>query len=113
MFGRAPTILMIRKRLLLLGRGMVWPEEEAVSSKQTKENTLVVVGYGLRPRTFAPLRTWVPHISLVFGEMWDSTALTLKLFIPNQQLRSTSVSPTSRQKRARYGAPMFVVRQGL
>src|SRR5580658_7933530 len=68
---------------------------------------------GLRPKTFAPPRTWVPHISLVFGEMCDSTALTRKVFIPDQQLRSTSVSPTSRQKRARYGAPMFVAGQGL
>ena len=28
--------------------------------------------------TFPQSRTWVPHISLVFGEMWDSTALSRK-----------------------------------
>src|SRR5271165_6781869 len=45
--------------------------------------------------------------------MWDSTALAPKLPIPNQQFRSTSVSPISRQKRARYGAPLSAVGQGL
>jgi hypothetical protein len=67
-------------------------------------------------RTRSPVQSCVQEIrgiSLVFGEMWDSTALTPKLFTPNQQLRSTFVSPTSREKRARYGAPMFVYRQGL
>jgi hypothetical protein len=49
----------------------------------------------------------VPHISLVFGEMWDSTALTPKLFNPIDSLRVTSFTPTSREKRARCGAPTF------
>jgi hypothetical protein len=30
--------------------------------------------------TFPQSRSWVPHISLVFGEMWDSTALSPKIF---------------------------------
>ena len=33
----------------------------------------------------ASQRTWVPHISLVFREMWDSTALTPKLLTRNPQ----------------------------
>jgi hypothetical protein len=35
-----------------------------------------------------------------FGEMWDSTALTLKLFTPNQQLRSTSLWAKSEERMA-------------
>jgi hypothetical protein len=31
-------------------------------------------------KTFPESRSWVPHISLVFGEMWDSTALSPKIF---------------------------------
>ena len=30
--------------------------------------------------TFPQSRTWVPHISLVFGEMWDSTGLSPNIF---------------------------------
>jgi hypothetical protein len=30
--------------------------------------------------SFPQSRTWVPRISLVFGEMWDSTALSPKIF---------------------------------
>jgi hypothetical protein len=30
--------------------------------------------------TFPQGKTWVPHISLVFGEMWDSTALSPNIF---------------------------------
>jgi hypothetical protein len=29
---------------------------------------------------FPQSKIWVPHISLVFGEMWDSTALPPKIF---------------------------------
>jgi hypothetical protein len=34
----------------------------------------VVIAFGFYPRTCR----WVPHISLVFREMWDTTELTLK-----------------------------------
>jgi hypothetical protein len=52
-------------------------------------------------------RIWVPHISLVFREMWDSTALAPKLFTLRQQLRATSVSRKTSEIRG-----TFVVRQG-
>jgi hypothetical protein len=62
-------------------------------------------------RTRGPVQSCVQEIrgiSLVFREMWDSTALTPKLFTTLNSLRGTFVSPTSREKRARYGAPGFV-----
>jgi hypothetical protein len=33
--------------------------------------------------TLPQSKTWVPHISLVFGEMWDSTALSPKSSPPS------------------------------
>jgi hypothetical protein len=45
-------------------------------------------------------------ISLVFCEMWDTTALYLRLFHCTGNEYQGSWYPTSRKKRARYGAPM-------
>jgi hypothetical protein len=57
----------------------------------------------------------VPHISLVFREMWDTADLGSPLLIemPSPRRESKISSrvlwyPTSREKRARYGAPEFV-----
>jgi hypothetical protein len=45
----------------------------------------------------------VPHISLDFREMWD--AANLNLSDPKKEARRALWYPTSREKRARYGAP--------
>ena len=63
----------------------------------------------------------MPHISLVFREMWDSTAVHRSLSTGNRfqcpwsskpcTLKGQGLwNPTSREKRARYGAP--VIREG-
>jgi hypothetical protein len=49
---------------------------------------------------------WVPHISLVFREMWDTTSLHRPVFPPHWQRTLRFAFPTSREKRARYGAPI-------
>src|SRR3984957_18049888 len=71
----------------------------------------------LRLTQYLSLRFWgscpatykgAPHLAR-FWRDWDSTALTPN---PSHQIntsRSTFVSPTSRQKRARCGAPLYVV----
>jgi hypothetical protein len=46
----------------------------------------------------------VPHISLVFREMWDTTNLNLFSDL-QKEARGALWYPTSREKRARYGAP--------
>ena len=47
----------------------------------------------------------MPHISLVFREMWDTTGLSLQLLGCVETLNEDWLYPTSREKRARYGAP--------
>jgi len=56
-------------------------------------------------RVFLPsAKRGVPHISLVFREMWDTTNLNL-FFDLQKEARGALRHPTSREKRARYGAP--------
>jgi len=48
----------------------------------------------------------VPHISLVFGEMWDSTALTPRLLTLNQQFEvDIRQSHISRKTNEMWGTP--------
>jgi hypothetical protein len=50
-----------------------------------------------------------PHISLVFREMWDATALTHKLQFHNEHLRSrVVVSHISRKTSEMWGTREFV-----
>jgi hypothetical protein len=63
-----------------------------------------LLGFRIRPDHGA----WVPHISLVFREMWDATALSLPPLSFNRPFRAEGRGqwyPTSREKRARCGAP--------
>ncbi len=55
-------------------------------------------------------QTRVPHISPDFGEMWGLTAANLGVFVRVNRTGGNLLIPTSRQKKARYGAPSFVVR---
>src|SRR5882724_4516129 len=48
----------------------------------------------------------VPHISLVFCEMWDTTVFDLECLLRTGSLRDRAGYPTSREKRARCGAPV-------
>ena len=47
----------------------------------------------------------VPHISLVFREMWDTAAPPSSFITANDGSGKDPWYPTSREKRARYGAP--------
>src|ERR1700722_7601730 len=56
----------------------------------------------------------VPHIWPSFGQMWELTDAGATVPVTSENFRSaTSLIPTSRQNRARYGAPSFVVRKRL
>jgi hypothetical protein len=48
----------------------------------------------------------VAHISLVFREMWETTAPNLQLCLATDSVGSRSLNPTSREKRA--GCPDFL-----
>jgi hypothetical protein len=49
----------------------------------------------------------VPHISVVFCEIWDTAALEPSLSMTNQKLGyAPQWNPTSRKTRARCGAPV-------
>src|SRR5580698_6237009 len=63
------------------------------------------VGCNVAHRVFLPsANRGVPHISLVFRETWDATNLNLSSDI-QKEARGALWYPTSREKRARYGAP--------
>src|ERR1700723_2282641 len=46
-----------------------------------------------RPKTLTPLRQWVPHISLVFREMWNTPALAPNLSHPVSSLGQHPLVP--------------------
>jgi hypothetical protein len=53
-------------------------------------------------------RGWVPHISLVFREMWDTTNLNVRAYRVQKPAGLALWCPTSREKPARCGAPSIV-----
>jgi hypothetical protein len=61
---------------------------EPARRPQVCENS-AVSRTGALVQDFRPTTNHGCPTSLVFGDMWDSTALTPKLFTPNQQLRSS------------------------
>src|SRR5271170_4035573 len=71
-----------------------WAASWLSSGSVTIGNFLPLHYMSFPVQRLAPPRKGVPHISLVFGEMWDSTALTPKLPTPNQQFKvNTRYSP--------------------
>jgi hypothetical protein len=65
----------------------------------TTENSVLTTEHG------------VPHISLVFREMWDTTAVNHNRSAPNRHLRSKLVvSHISRKTSEMWGTPCSVVR---
>jgi hypothetical protein len=55
------------------------------------------------PETLPVKKCWVPHISLVFREMWDSTALTPELLDTMGGLRASTVESTLTHQSSFYG----------
>jgi hypothetical protein len=48
----------------------------------------------------------VPHISPSFGEMWESAEAGVRVLVAAEKFPvREQLDPTSRQKKARYGAP--------
>src|ERR1700733_2157853 len=57
----------------------------------------------------AATKSWVPHISLVFREMWDTTTLDLRTLEPNRHFSLRSVvSHISRKTSEIWGTLSFV-----
>jgi hypothetical protein len=54
-------------------------------------------------------KSWVPHISLVSREMWDATNLNVHAYRRTKFEGLVLWYPTSREKRARCGAPRILL----